>query len=242
MERMGKITCASVAAALCGCILQEKATFPSELSIPPIPLSNFIRRPFPAIRKQIPTIRKSVLVFLSATDHLCIVSWKQPHNTINQLAERGNLGLKISPFGTNETPMKTPKIASAVRKITGFATVLIVATLFFSSCEKSNLEYIATPVEKTTSNLQNSPAQVPMNFTLVLNHCFAGGAGVSVNIDNPQNYAFLWEVNGNPGGHSISTSGCDCGGTAKVTVTRLSDGQSMSKSVNLLACNAATDQ
>jgi hypothetical protein len=138
--------------------------------------------------------------------------------------------------------MKTPKIASAVRKITGFATVLIVATLFFSSCEKSNLEYIATPVEKTTSNLQNRPAQVPMNFTLVLNNCFAGGAGVSVNIEKPQNYSYLWEVNGAPGGHYISTSSCNCGGIAKVTVTHLADGLSMSKSVNLPACNSVTNR
>lgn len=138
--------------------------------------------------------------------------------------------------------MKTPKISSTTRKITGLATVLIVATLCFNSCEKSTLEYIATPIDSTTSSLQNRPTQIPMNFTLVLNNCFAGGAGVSVNIEQPQNYAFLWEVNGNPGGHNISTSGCDCGGTAKVTVTRLADGQSLSKSVNLPACNAATNQ
>ena len=149
---------------------------------------------------------------------------------------------KFLHFGTNETPMKTPKIASAVRKITGLAIVLFVATLCFSSCEKSTLEYIATPIDSTTSSLQNRPTQIPMNFTLVLNNCFAGGAGVSVNIDSPQNYTFLWEVNGNPGGHYISTSGCDCGGTAKVTVTRLTDGQSLSKSVNLPACNAASNQ
>jgi len=138
--------------------------------------------------------------------------------------------------------MKTPKIPSTTRKITGLAIVLFVATLFFSSCEKSNLEYIATPTEKTTSNLQNRPTQIPMNFTLVINNCFAGGAGVSVNIDTPQNYAFLWEVNGNPGGHYISTSSCNCGGIAKVTVTRLANGLSMSKSVNLPACNSITNR
>jgi hypothetical protein len=138
--------------------------------------------------------------------------------------------------------MKTPKIAFTTPKITGFATVLIVAILCFSSCEKSTLENIATPIDSTTSSLQNRPIQIPMNFTLVLNNCFAGGAGVSVNIDNPQNYAFIWEVNGNPGGHYISTSSCDCGGTAKVTVTRLADGQSLSKSVNLPTCNAANNQ
>ncbi|MDX2071823.1 MAG: hypothetical protein SFV55_25545 [Haliscomenobacter sp.] len=138
--------------------------------------------------------------------------------------------------------MKTPKIASATRKINGLATVIIVVTLCFNSCEKSTLEYIATPSDSTTGSLQNKPTQIPMNFTLVLNNCFAGGAGVTVNINNPQNYAFLWEVNGNPGGHNISTSGCDCGGMAKVTVTRLADGQSLSKSVNLPACNTATNQ
>lgn len=138
--------------------------------------------------------------------------------------------------------MKTPKIASAIRKITGLTIGLIVVTLFFNSCEKSTLEYIATPIDSTTGSLQNKPTQTPMHFTLVLNNCFAGGSGVSVNINNPQNYAFLWEVNGNPSGHNISTSGCDCGGTAKVTVTRLADGQSLSKSVNLPACNSATNQ
>lgn len=138
--------------------------------------------------------------------------------------------------------MKTPKIASAVRKITGLATILIVATLCFSSCEKSTLEYIATPIDSTTGSLQNRSTQIPMNFTLALNYCFAGGAGVSVNIDNPQNYAYIWEINGSSGGHYISTSSCNCGGTAKVTVTRLADGQSMSKSVNLPACNTANNQ
>ena len=99
------------------------------------------------------------------------------------------------------------------------------------SCEKADF----TPAKsiRTVARLKQSPT---FSFTLMTSHCIAGGVGVTVDIENPSEYTFLWEVNGNHGGHDISTLPCLCGGTATVHVTRLADGVSMSKSIVLPVC------
>lgn len=129
---------------------------------------------------------------------------------------------------THQNPT-APNATTIIR----FATWFICIVLFFSSCEKSNLEYIDAPI----ATIDNKPNFGPIQFSLVFNHCFAGGTNVTVNIDNPHKYNFHWELNGKYGGQGISTSSCSCGGMAKVTVTRLSDGKSLSKSVNLSDCS-----
>jgi hypothetical protein len=137
--------------------------------------------------------------------------------------------------------MKTPKISPALHSLTHLTACFICAFLCCSSCEKSNLDYIATPVDQTVPSLEPYLRTTP-EFSLVIQRCVAGGAAVTVNIDNPHKYSFLWEINGHPGGHGVRTASGICGGIAKVTVTRLADGESMSKSVTLPTCIPANNQ
>ena len=134
---------------------------------------------------------------------------------------------------THQHPI-APNIATIIRFSAGF----IFMVLFFSSCEKSNLEYIDAPI----ASIDKVSTAEPIQFSLVLTHCFAGGANVTVDLDNPEKYTFRWEVNGEYKGQNISTDACGCGGIAKVTITRLSDKKSISESVGLPACKTADTQ
>jgi hypothetical protein len=80
-----------------------------------------------------------------------------------------------------------------------------------------------------------SPATV-FSYDLMLSYCFGGGATVRVDLANPEEYVFLWEVDGGHGGHDSSSIACICGTSATVHVTRLSDGVKISRTAALPAC------
>lgn len=106
------------------------------------------------------------------------------------------------------------------------------------SCEKADFTLTKSVPSTVGPNAAARTTQsIPFHFALITSHCIAGGIGLSVDIENPSEYAFLWEVNGNYGEHDISTSSCLCGDSATVHIMRLADGVSVSKSVALPGCN-----
>ena len=147
--------------------------------------------------------------------------------------------------------MKNPTIVKslAVKKANVLSMTLICVFLstavVLSSCEKSDFDYIDEQSIGKTSLSAIEPDsiakntllnQIPLGFSLTINNCFAGGISVSVNIENPKEYTFLWEVDGNHGGHDVSTLPCLCGTTAKVYITHLETGAMLSKSIALPSC------
>jgi hypothetical protein len=132
--------------------------------------------------------------------------------------------------------MKTSNIATTLRQVTFLTIGLISTLLFLNSCDKSNFEYMDQPIDNNSASSLAVTQKTPMNFTLDISTCFAGGTNVRVSIENPTAYSFRWEVDGSPSGSAQSTTPCVCGKTAKVTVTRISDGSIMSKSVKLPSC------
>lgn len=131
--------------------------------------------------------------------------------------------------------MRTPKMFHATLMF--ICSFCLGMSMF--SCEKENLNlnksfspsFASTTVAETTPSL-------PFNFNLIASHCIAGGVGLSVDIENPSEYAFLWEINGGHGGHDMSTLTCLCGDSATVYIMRLADGVSISKSIALPPCGA----
>ena len=132
--------------------------------------------------------------------------------------------------------MKTLNFATTFRQVTALTIGLTSTLLLLNSCDKSNYEYMDQPIDNYTASAMTVPQKTPMNFTLDVSTCFAGGTNVSVRIENPSAYSFRWEVDGSASGSAQSTTPCVCGNSAKVTVKRISDGSIMSKSVKLPAC------
>jgi hypothetical protein len=138
--------------------------------------------------------------------------------------------------------MKTSTIATTFRQVTVLTIGLTCTLLLLNSCDKSNYEYLDQPIDNYSATAMTVPQKTPMNFTLDVSNCFSGGTNVSVRIENPTAYSFRWEVDGSASGSAQSTTPCVCGETAKVTVTRISDGSIMSKSVKLPSCGEAKNK
>lgn len=67
--------------------------------------------------------------------------------------------------------------------------------------------------------------------------CFNGGTSLWVNMPNPEQYEYRWEVNGAEGGRAYQTQRCRCITQAKVKVTRISDNLSRTKEfLNVSGC------
>lgn len=117
--------------------------------------------------------------------------------------------------------------------------IIFALTLFFFwSCEK---EPIITPITPTTPPIVEKDAAtdraVPFEFSIQKTPCLVEKIQVSVDIENPNLYGFLWQVDGNKEGHLQKLEGCRCGTSATVTVTRFSDGSRIKKSIMLPQCN-----
>lgn len=91
---------------------------------------------------------------------------------------------------------------------------LISCLSLFIACDKDNLVPIC---------------EKPFDIIIEQTACFNGGVLLSVNLPNPEEYEYLWEVNGVEGSHGQQTHGCQCIIHAKIQVTRLSDGNSSIK-------------
>jgi len=115
--------------------------------------------------------------------------------------------------------------------------IIFIFTLFlFCSCEKEPILTPTTPpiVEKDVA----TDRAVPFEFTIQKTPCLLEKVNVSVDIENPNSYGFLWQVDGNKEGHLQKLDGCQCGNAATVTVTRLSDGARIKRSIGLPSCSA----
>ncbi len=117
--------------------------------------------------------------------------------------------------------------------------LLTISIFIFCSCEKEAIEITHNPVDlleakNTTTNAERS--QTIFEFSVLKHSCFQDKIALSVNIENPSAYGFLWEVNGGHGGHQQKMVGCYCGESATVSVMRLSDGITASSTVNLPSC------
>lgn len=89
----------------------------------------------------------------------------------------------------------------------------------FTSCEKDAL----IPISETST----------FDVSILVAHCADGGTILSVQMPNPEEYAYMWEINGNPGGHDTQTDGCQCILTASTIVTRLSDSQRVKQTISI---------
>ncbi len=107
---------------------------------------------------------------------------------------------------------------------------LFTASIFMTNEAMAQSRTTHTFAEKTMAKLSNS-----FSFNLIATPCYTGGTGYRVQISQPQKYAFLWEVNGQHGGHQMSID-CACGEYAKVRVMRLSDGLQITRTVRLGKC------
>lgn len=103
---------------------------------------------------------------------------------------------------------------------------ICICFCLFQSCDKAPLLSLA--------ELENElPATFEVSIDVV--QCIDGGNLLSVAMSNPELYGYLWEVNGNHGGHHNETFGCQCVENATIQVTRLADGLRVDKSIELRA-------
>jgi hypothetical protein len=128
-----------------------------------------------------------------------------------------------------------------------FFTGLILALTLFPmiSCEKESFIPALTPEPVEPRNLAEAE-HMPREkahmqdsafvFDIQENYCTQDGVHLSVLIDRPENYSFKWAIDGNHAGHNSYTPGCVCGNTATVFITRLSDGLSLRKTIDLPQC------
>lgn len=79
-------------------------------------------------------------------------------------------------------------------------------------------------------------ATAPFDFDILKQYCTLNGASLQVMIDQPEQYAFSWAIDGNHGGHETYAPDCSCGTQATVFITRLSDGSALRQSVKLPPC------
>jgi len=101
---------------------------------------------------------------------------------------------------------------------------LCTCLCLFQSCDKENLSPLAELEQELTATFEVS---------IAVTDCFNEGSLLSVTIPNPELYGYLWEVNGQHGGHHNETAGCQCIEKATVQVMRLSDGLRVEKSIEL---------
>ena len=101
---------------------------------------------------------------------------------------------------------------------------LCISFCLFQSCDKAPLLSLA--------ELEN---ELPATFEVSIDvaQCFNGGSLLAVTMPNPELYGYLWEVNGEHGGHHNETFGCECVENATIRVTRLADGLRVDKSIEL---------
>lgn len=106
-------------------------------------------------------------------------------------------------------------------KMTSFLLgCLLLATL---SCTRQDL---AQP---------SHSADTSFDFEIQSLVCTAGDMAYEVVVPNPKQYAYLWEVDGKPLGHSRQTP-CLCGNFVQVRVMRLEDGKSLRKVMQIPYC------
>lgn len=127
-----------------------------------------------------------------------------------------------------------------------FAVIVLTLALFpMFSCEKASFVPALAPELVEPNNLaeaehmpreKNQLQETPFTFEVQNNYCTQDGVNLRVQIDHPERYSFKWAIDGNHAGHNSYTPGCVCGNTATVFITRLSDGLSLRKTIDLPQC------
>ena len=127
-----------------------------------------------------------------------------------------------------------------------FAVIVLILALFpMFSCEKESFAPSIAPESVEYPNLaeaehipkEKDPLQeTPFSLEVYKNYCTQDGVHLSIQIDRPEDYSFKWAIDGNHAGHNSYTPACVCGNTATVFITRLSDGLSLRKTIDLPQC------
>jgi len=78
------------------------------------------------------------------------------------------------------------------------------------------------------------------SFDIIAAPCYIGGTSLKVQVQQPEKYAFRWEVNGTPVGNHLNIE-CACGEYAKVQVKRLADVQQVTRTVKLEKCGGSNN-
>ncbi len=115
---------------------------------------------------------------------------------------------------------------------------LIFGILLLSACQKEPVLIPTTPPIVEDAIATDRVAD--FEFLIETNQCLTDKVNISVTIENPQLYGFLWEINGNKAGHFLALEGCHCGTSAAITVSRLSDGVRIKRAITLPSCTANT--
>jgi hypothetical protein len=130
---------------------------------------------------------------------------------------------------------------------------LIVGSVFFlalslmTSCEKESFTPAPTPPLTVHSNVAEAEhalkdkthvQEAAFDFDIEKSYCTLDGVSLNVNIERPEAYAFKWAIDGNHGGHNRFSPTCVCGNSATVFITRLSDGMSLRKTIDLPGCGS----
>jgi hypothetical protein len=114
----------------------------------------------------------------------------------------------------------------------------VMFSLFAASIFMTNEAVAQTQTTKSFAEKAVAKMQQAFNFKVAATPCFSGGTSYSVQIAQPQKYAYAWEVNGNNGGHRMNIE-CACGNYAKVRVMRLSDGLQATRTIKLGKCGGS---
>jgi hypothetical protein len=127
-----------------------------------------------------------------------------------------------------------------------FAVIVLILALFpMFSCEKASFVPALAPELVEPNNLaeaEHMPREKTYMqdsafvFDIQESYCTQDGVHLNVLIDRLENYSFMWAIDGSHAGHNSYTPGCVCGNTATVFITRLSDGLSLRKTIDLPQC------
>lgn len=116
--------------------------------------------------------------------------------------------------------------------------LLTFSLSLLTACEKETIMTTALSKMEQATNRSSRP----FDFDILKQACFVENIALSIMIENPNHYRYLWEINNKHGGHHIQPASCQCGTAATVRVTRISDGISLYKSVELPACQSLSTQ
>lgn len=115
----------------------------------------------------------------------------------------------------------------------------VMFCIFSAAFFMTNVVAAQTQKPKTFAEKAIRSIQKGIGFNIISSPCFAGGSSYGIKINQPEKYAFLWEVDGRNGGHQMSID-CACGKYATVRIMRLSDGYQVFKTFKLEKCNGSS--
>ncbi|MBI1227542.1 MAG: hypothetical protein GC192_20080 [Bacteroidetes bacterium] len=116
-----------------------------------------------------------------------------------------------------------------------FLSMIFAICMIVFFCNELSAQNHKTPTNTTFAKKAMIKIAPDFDFQIIANTCFAEGVSLNIKIDKPQDYAYIWEVNGSHGGHQMNQD-CICGDYAKVRVMRLKDGKQVTRTIKLPSC------